>query len=286
MVLTNPSVIKEIRQKFGFEFKKNFGQNFLTSEKVLEDICEAASGADGILEIGPGFGTLTSALAPHFEKVVAVEIDSRLPEVLKYTLGEFSNIKIIQGDCMKMNLQELISEEFPDKRISVAANLPYYITTPIITMLLESRLNLEKIVVMVQKEVAERLCAEPGGKEYGAISVLCKYYTESEIVSVVPAGCFVPAPKVDSAVVCMKLRKEPIVKVSNEKCFFAVVKAAFSQRRKTLSNCLTSSFRTDKSVMNGMLSELGIDPIRRGETLSIEEFAKVTEKIISEGLWV
>lgn len=286
MVLTNPSVIKEIRQKFGFEFKKNFGQNFLTSERVLEDICEAAAGADAVLEIGPGFGTLTAALASHFEKVVAVEIDSRLPEVLEYTLSEFSNIKIIQGDCMKMNLQELINSEFQGKKISVAANLPYYITTPIITMLLESQLPLEKIVVMVQKEVAERLCANPGGKEYGAISVLCKYYTESEIVSVVPAGCFVPAPKVDSAVVCMKLRRKPGVEVSDEKCFFSVVKAAFSQRRKTLCNCLTGSFRVEKSVMSDLLAGLGIDPLRRGETLSIDEFAKISEKIISEGLWI
>ena len=284
MVLTNPSVIKEISRKFGFEFKKSFGQNFLTSERVLDEICDAATGSEGILEIGPGFGTLTDALASNFEKVVAVEVDNRLPEVLAYTLAEHSNVKIVQGDCMKMNLPELLSEEFDGMRVSVAANLPYYITTPIITMLLESRLPLEKIVVMVQKEVAERLCAAPGGKEYGAISVMCKYYTDSEIVTVVPSGCFVPAPKVDSAVVSMTVRKEPYVKVSNEKYFFAVVKAAFSQRRKTLCNCISGSFRLEKQMVSQLLLEVGVDPGRRGETLSAEEFAAISEKLIDKGV--
>ncbi len=285
MVLTNPSVIKEIRQKFGFEFKKSFGQNFLTSERVLEDICNAAEGADGVLEIGPGFGTLTSALAPVFEKIVAIEVDSKLPEVLEYTLAEHSNIKVIQGDCMKMNLRELLENEFSGMKVSVAANLPYYITTPIITMLLENKLPLEKIVVMVQKEVAERLCASPGGKEYGAISVMCKYYTDPEIVSVVPSGCFIPAPKVDSAVVAMSVRSEPAVKVIDEKCFFAVVKAAFSQRRKTLCNCLCNSFRLDKTAISELLLGIDINPVRRGETLSIDEFAAISDKIISGGLY-
>ncbi|MBQ7976303.1 MAG: ribosomal RNA small subunit methyltransferase A, partial [Clostridia bacterium] len=213
------------------------------------------------------------------------EVDTRLPEVLEYTLAEFSNVTVIQGDCMKMNLSSLINSEFGDKKVSVAANLPYYITTPIITMLLENRLPLEKIVVMVQKEVAQRLCAEPGGKDYGAISVMCKYYTEAEIVSVVPAGCFVPAPKVDSAVVAMNVRKEPPVKVKNEKCLFAVIKAAFSQRRKTLCNCLSSIFRIEKIKMSEMLTQLAIEPNRRGETLSIEEFAAISDTIISEGLF-
>ena len=278
MVLTNPSVIKEIKHKFGFEFKKAFGQNFLTSERVLEDICEAASGSDGILEIGPGFGTLTSALAPRFEKVVAIEVDKNLPPVLEYTLSEYSNVKIVEGDCMKMNLPELIKNEFKDMKVSVAANLPYYITTPIITMLLESKLPLDKIVVMVQKEVAERLCANPGGKDYGAISVLCKYYTDSEIVSVVPSGCFVPAPKVDSAVVKMTLLKNPPIDAP-EKDYFRLVKASFAQRRKTMINALSNAgCYGSKDEIRGVLESLGYDAHLRGETLSMEEFSEIAKR--------
>ena len=284
MVLTDPGVIKDIKRKFGFEFKKAYGQNFLTSEKVLSEICHSVHESECILEIGPGFGTLTDALAKSFEKVVAIEIDKNLPQVLEYTLKEHNNVKIISGDCMKMDLKKLISEEFEGKRVSLAANLPYYITTPIITTVLESRLPLESMVVMVQKEVAERLCASPGGKEYGAISVLCSYFTESEIVAKVPAGCFVPAPKVDSAVVLMKIRKEPPVELTDEKMFFRVVRAAFSQRRKTLLNCLSSCFGGDKQKLSQYMEEAGINPARRGETLSVEEFAALSNKFIQEGM--
>ena len=283
MNLTDPSVIKQIRVKFGFDFKKAFGQNFLTSERVLEQICEAAAGADGILEIGPGFGTLTDFLAGNFKKVVAIEVDSRLPQVLSYTLAEHHNVQIIEGDCMKMDISALLDENFNDMKVSVAANLPYYITTPIITMLLESKLKLDKIVVMVQKEVAQRLCAKPGGKDYGAISILTSYYSNPELVCTVPAGCFVPAPKVDSAVVSMQLRPEPAVKVQNEKLFFAVVKAAFAQRRKTLSNCLSAGFRLDKSIVSANLMHLGIEPNRRGETLSLEEYAAIADSMTNKG---
>lgn len=278
MVLTNPSVIKEIKNKFGFEFKKAYGQNFLTSDGVLQDICCAASGADGIIEIGPGFGTLTNSLAAAFDKVLAVEIDARLKPVLNYTLKEHDNVNVLLGDCMKMDFTELINEHFPGKSVSVAANLPYYITTPIITMLIESRLPLDKIVVMVQKEVAQRLCAQPGSKEFGAISVLCSYYTNPEIITVVPAGCFVPSPKVDSAVVAMKVRKEPAVNVVDEKMFFSVVKAAFSQRRKTLCNCLNSYFTAEKQIISDLLTQVGVDPGRRGETLTLAEFAAISDK--------
>lgn len=284
MVLTDPNVIKDIKIKFGFEFKKSYGQNFLTSEKVLSQICDSVHESEGILEIGPGFGTLTNALAGAFEKVVAIEIDKNLPEVLEYTLKEHTNVKIISGDCMKMDLGKLIEEEFDGKKVSLAANLPYYITTPIITTVLESRLPLESMVVMVQKEVAQRLCAAPGGKEYGAISVLCGYFTEAEIVTKVPAGCFVPAPKVDSAVVLMKIRKEPPVHLTDEKMFFKVVKAAFSQRRKTLLNCLSSSFKEGKDKISMYMEEEGINPTRRGETLSIEEFAALSNRFKREGM--
>ncbi|MBP3359383.1 MAG: 16S rRNA (adenine(1518)-N(6)/adenine(1519)-N(6))-dimethyltransferase RsmA [Clostridia bacterium] len=279
MELTNPSVIREIRKKFGFDFKKAYGQNFLTSASVLEDICRAASGADGILEIGPGFGTLTAALAGSFKKVAAIEVDNRLPEVLAYTLSEFDNVEIISGDCMKMDIRGVIQDCFGDMTVSVAANLPYYITTPVITMLLEGRLPLSKIVVMVQKEVAERLTASPGGKDYGAISVLCNYFTESSVASVVPASCFVPQPKVDSAVVSMTLREIPAASPVDERLFFRVVKAAFAQRRKTLLNCLSSGFGADKRQMELLLRSAGIDPSRRGETLSTKEFALISDSI-------
>lgn len=275
MELTNPSVIKEIRNKFGFDFKKAFGQNFLTSSRVLEEICSAASGPDGVLEIGPGFGVLTKELAKNFNKVVAIELDKRLPEVLEYTLEGADNVKIIEGDCLKLDLSSVIKDEFGKKPISIAANLPYYITTPIITKLLESKLNVEKLVVMVQKEVALRLAAKPGTKDYGAISVFCDYYTVPEIITTVPAGCFVPPPKVDSAVVCMTLRGESDVYIKDEKMFFRVVKAAFSQRRKTLLNCLVSGFSFGKEKISAALSEAGIEPTRRGETLSKEEFARI-----------
>lgn len=279
MELTNPQVIKEIKKKFGFEFKKAFGQNFLTSKSTLEDICDAASGADGIIEIGPGFGVLTQQLCDCFEKVVAIELDNRLPEVLQYTLGDKNNFKIINDDCMKIDLKKLIEQEFGYKTVSVAANLPYYITTPILTMLLESGIDFQKIVVMVQKEVALRLTAKAGTKDYGAISVFCDYYADTEIISKVPAACFVPPPKVDSAVVMLTPRKDSKFSVKHEKTFFSVVRSAFSQRRKTLLNCLSSSFPIAKSDMSELLLSVGIEPTRRGETLSKYEFAKVADKI-------
>ncbi len=282
MELTNPNVIKEIRNRFGFDFKKSFGQNFLTSEKVLSEICYAASGSECVLEIGPGFGVLTKELSANFEKVVAIEIDKRLPEVLAYTLEGADNVKIIEGDCLKLDLNEIIKSEFGDRKVSVAANLPYYITTPIITRLLESNLEIEKIVVMVQKEVAQRLAAHPGTKDYGAISVFCDYYTIPEIITTVPAGCFVPPPKVDSAVVSMTVRKEKDIDLISEKMFFKVVKSAFSQRRKTLLNCLASSFPYGKDVISEMLRSVDVEPTRRGETLSKHEFAKIADIFVSQ----
>ena len=281
MELTNPQVIKEIKKKFGFEFKKAFGQNFLTNPSVLDEICSAAGGAYGALEIGPGFGVLTKELSKNFEKVVAIELDSRLTEVLDYTLDGAENVKIINGDCMKINLAALISEEFGDRSVSLAANLPYYITTPIITMLLESKLKLEKIVVMVQKEVAQRLTAKPATHDYGAISVFCDYYADTKIVTTVPAGCFVPAPKVDSAVVLLMPREEKGLSLKDEKLFFSVVRAAFSQRRKTLLNCLSSAFPMSKPELSELLNSVGVEPSRRGETLSKYEFAAIADEIYS-----
>lgn len=280
MDLTSVKTINEIKNKFGFHFKKGLGQNFLTDKGVLDKIAQSAEGSSGVLEIGPGFGVLTKELSRHFDKVVSVEIDNHLIEVLNYTLSDCDNVKIINEDVLKCDLNAVIDEEFGGEKISIAANLPYYITTPIITSIIEKKLNISSLVVMIQKEVAERLCAQPGTKSYGAISVLCAYYTIPEIITTVSAGKFVPAPKVDSAVVKMTMRDEPRVKVSDEKKFFRIVKAAFSQRRKTLLNCLSSTFSYTKEEISERMLRAGIEPQRRGETLSIEEFAILTEEMI------
>ena len=279
MDLTSPKEIRSVQSKFGFTFKKGLGQNFLTSRETLDEIVRAAGQGGGILEIGPGFGTLTQPLAESAEKVVSIELDERLLSVLDYTLAGYDNVKIIHGDVMKTDLHSLIKTEFPDMSVSVAANLPYYITTPVITRLLEEKLPVESIVVMVQKEVAERLSAREGTKDYGAITVLCRYYTEPEIVTVVPASMFVPPPKVDSAVLKMKVLPEPSVKVKDEKLFFKVVKASFAQRRKTLLNCLCTAFPIPKTEMTEILTNAVGNPSRRGETLSLGEFAKLSDLI-------
>lgn len=284
MDLTSPRVIRSIQEKFGFTFKKGLGQNFLTSRDVLHEIVEAAEPEDGVIEIGPGFGVLTQELAQNSEKVVTIEIDERLIDVLDYTLSDYDNVKIVNKDVLKTNLKELIKEEFDGRKVSVAANLPYYITTPIITKLLEEKLPIKSIVVMVQKEVALRLAAKEGSKDYGAISVLCRYYTEPTVVTKVPASLFVPPPKVDSAVLKLEIREKPAVDVLDEKMFFKVVKASFAQRRKTLLNCLCSGFSVPKAQISSLLEGIDILPSRRGETLSIEEFKKISDVFTNEGI--
>lgn len=279
MDLTSPRVIRDLCEQFGFTFKKGLGQNFLTSDAVLKKIAGAIDAENGVLEIGPGFGVLTRALAEHADKVVSIEIDDSLLPVLEYTLQDFDNVRVIHGDVMKTDLKSLIESEFPSGRVSVAANLPYYITTPIITRLLEEKLPLDSIIVMVQKEVAQRLCAVEGTKDYGAVTLLCRYYTEPEIITKVPASLFVPPPKVDSAVLRLKVLDSPSVKVMDEKMFFKTVKAAFAQRRKTLLNCLCSAFPCSKDDMQSLLKDCGVEPSRRGETLSINEFAAVSDAI-------
>lgn len=279
MDLTSPKTIRSIQTQFGFTFKKGLGQNFLTSAAVIDDIVEAAEIESGVIEIGPGFGVLTRALSAAADKVVSIEVDERLLEVLEYTLCGCDNVRIINGDALKLDLNRLIEEEFPNQAVSIAANLPYYITTPIIAKLLEERLPVKNIVVMVQKEVAERLQSKPGTKDYGAITVMCRYYTEPEIITSVPAGLFVPPPKVDSAVLRLRVLEEPRVKVKNEKTFFRTVKAAFSQRRKTLLNCLASSFSMSKEELARILESVGIDPARRGETLDLDEFARLSDRL-------
>ena len=280
MKLTSPKAIKAIADMFGFTFKKGLGQNFLTSEDILEKIASAADcRGGGVLEIGPGFGVLTRELSKTAGKVVSLEIDERLLDVLEYTLDGCENVKVINRDVLKTDLRELIREEFGGEKISVAANLPYYITTPIISKLLEEQLPLKNIVVMVQKEVAVRMTAEPGSKDYGAITLLCRYFSKPEIITSVPAGLFVPPPKVDSAVLRLKMLDSPSVAANDEELFFKTVRAAFSQRRKTLLNCLSSYFSVPKQELSESLLKINIEPSRRGETLSIEEFAAVSDAI-------
>lgn len=280
MDFISPAEIKRIAQKYGFVFKKGLGQNFLSSQKVLEEIATAAEIDDsGVIEIGPGFGVLTNELAKRAKKVVALEIDERLIPILADTLGEYDNVKVINRDVLKTDLTELVNDEFNGERVSVAANLPYYITTPIITGLIDAKLPLKNLVVMVQKEVADRLAAKAGSKDYGAISVLCQYHTEVETICTVPADLFVPPPKVDSAVVKMVFRDKPAVTPKNEAMFFKTVKAAFSQRRKTLLNCLAANFPKSKEELTAVLASVGIDPRRRGETLSLEEFCALSDML-------
>lgn len=275
--LTSPSVIRHLCDEFGFSFKKGFGQNFLTDADVLLSIAEAA-GSEGVLEIGPGFGTLTAVLGNRAKKVVSIEIDRTLEPVLKTTLAGFDNIKIHFADVMKTDLKELINEEFPGMSLSVAANLPYYVTSPILMKLLEEKLPFENIVVMVQKEVAERIVAKPGTKDYGALTLAVSYYAEAEIITTVPAESFVPAPKVDSAVVSMKLLKEPPIDAP-EKDYFRLVKASFAQRRKTMLNALSNAgFYGSKDDIKAVLEGLGYDSNLRGETLSMEEFSEIAKR--------
>lgn len=285
MDLTSLQTIKYIKNKYGFFMSKGLGQNFLLDKSVLNQIVEAADFDEnsGALEIGPGIGVLTACLAESAKKVTALEIDTRLMEVLDETLADYNNIKIINSDVLKTNLPELINNEFPDcSSVSIAANLPYYITTPILTRLLEDdALNVKNIVVMVQKEVAERLCATPKTKSYSALSVLVAYHCTAEIVTIVPASSFAPPPKVDSAVVKLTVRQSPAVIPKNEKNFFKTVRAAFGQRRKTLVNALCGSgiFAMTKDEIKAKVLSVGIGENARGEELSLEQFCALSDAL-------
>ena len=272
-VIATPEVTNFILRRFNLHADKKLGQNFLISEDVVRRIAAAAELAEGdaVLEIGPGIGTLTQALAETGADVTAVELDRRLLPVLDKTLEGYNNVRVINADVLELNVNEAMA----GKTFKVAANLPYYITTPIIFALLEKKLPVERMVVMVQKEVAERMTAVPGGKEYGALSVAMQYYTEPELAFIVPPECFIPRPSVDSAVVVCKNRTVPPVDVCDEKLFFKVVKAAFSLRRKMLSNALKNMGITAQQAQE-WLALAGIDPKRRGETLSLQDFANLT----------
>lgn len=272
--IASREVTQHIFKVFHLRASKKLGQNFLIDAAVVRGIVEAAELQEGdrVLEIGPGIGTLTQGLAESGAQVTAVELDKKLPAVLAETLKGYENVRIVQGDILKTDIRELMG----DTPFKVAANLPYYITTPILMALLEQRLPIRKIVTMVQKEVAERMIAPPGSKTYGALSVAVQYYTAPEIVLDVPPKSFIPAPEVDSVVIACKVRGEPPVAVRDEKLFFRVVKAAFGQRRKTLSNALKGAgFLKDE--VQGALEKAGIEAARRGETLSLEEFAQLAD---------
>ncbi|CAG7656301.1 16S rRNA (adenine(1518)-N(6)/adenine(1519)-N(6))-dimethyltransferase RsmA [Paenibacillus allorhizosphaerae] len=286
--IATPKRTNDLLKRHGFVLKKSLGQNFLIDPNILNKIVSAANldAAKGALEIGPGIGALTQQLAKVAKRVVAVEIDQRLLPLLQETLEGYPHAAVIHGDVLKIDLKKLFDEHFHEvARVSVVANLPYYITTPIIMMLLEQKLPLENIVVMIQKEVAERMAAKPGGKEYGSLSIAVQYYCEPEIVTVVPRTVFIPQPNVDSAVIKLKVRERPPVDVEDESFFFDVVHASFVQRRKTIYNNLASKFfsKETKSELEHILHAAGIEPSRRGETLSIEEYA-VLSRHLSQAL--
>lgn len=283
--VSTPKKTNEILKKHGLVLKKSLGQNFLVDQNILRKIVAAAqlTKDKGALEIGPGIGALTQQLAKLAGKVVAVEIDQRLIPILGETLEMYPHASVVHGDVLKQDLHSLFQEHFEGIRdVSVVANLPYYITTPIIMKFLEEKLPLEYIVVMVQKEVADRMAAKPGGKDYGSLSIAVQYYCEAELVTIVPRTVFVPQPNVDSAVIRLRLWKTPPVQIADERFFFEVVQACFVQRRKTIYNNLQARFFTKetKAELEALLVGCGIDPIRRGETLSMEEYARLTEALM------
>lgn len=278
--LANPSVIKEILNKNGFNFSKSLGQNFLTDERALQEIvASAAPEGANVLEIGPGFGTLTQRLCERSAKVVCVEIDSSAIPILTDNLKEFENLKIIHADIMKTDISSLCSEEFGTSPVKVCANLPYYITSPVIMSLLNPALPIEDITVMIQKEVAQRIGAKPGSKDYGVLTLAVGYYATSEIVTIVPPSSFMPPPKVESSVIKLTIREKPPVEVKDASLYFKVIKAAFALRRKTLLNALSSGLGLSKDKVSDILENAEIDEKRRGETLSDEEFARITNLI-------
>ena len=272
-IIAQKEVTQHILRTFNIRANKSLGQNFLISPEVVRLIVEAAeiTPDEPVLEIGPGIGTLTQGLALAGAKVTAIELDKRLLPILDKTLEGAGQVQVVHGDILQTDIKALMQGQ----SFKVAANLPYYITTPIVLKLLEEDLPIERLVTMVQKEVAERMVASPGGKDYGALSIAVQYHAEVSLAFVVPANCFMPAPNVQSAVVVCKKRTQPIVEVVSEKLFFRVVKAAFSQRRKMLSNCL-KNMGVDSQFVENWLQTAAIDGKRRAETLSLQEFALLT----------
>ena len=283
MNLWDPKTVRQVMAMFGIGFRKEFGQNFLTDPSIIEDIAAACSENPDctVLEIGPGIGTLTQVLASQYRQVKALEIDKSLIPVLKYTLGDYPNATVYNEDVMQADLNAILGEDFASGKVSVCANLPYYITTPILMKLLESRLPFDGITVMVQEEVADRLAAKAGSKAYGAITAVLGYYGQAEKIIQVPADRFVPAPKVNSAVIRIKLWEEKPYVPKSEDLFFRTVKAAFGQRRKTLANALGTGFpELGKDEINGVIERIGQDSMVRGERLSTEQFVQLSDALL------
>lgn len=282
MNLCDQKTIKQLMAMFSLNFRKEFGQNFLTNVSVVEDIADNCcdDSESTVLEIGPGVGSLTRELAVRYKRVIAVEIDNGLIPVLKYTLGEFSNVTVINEDVMKLDLEELLAPAFARGKVSVCANLPYYITTPILMKLLESGLPFDSITVMIQSEVADRLCAAPGGKNCGAITAVLNYYGEPRRLFRVGAHNFVPPPKVESSVIRIDLYKERPYRPIDEAIFFRTVKGAFEQRRKTLPNALSAAFgELSKEELTEIIVSCGHSPDVRGERLTVEDFRAIADEI-------
>ncbi len=283
MKLSNPSELKKVIEKHGFSFSKSLGQNFLIDQSILDKIV-AGSGIDegwGVLEIGPGAGTLTRELAARAKCVAAVEIDKSLIPLLEDTLSDFDNASVICEDVMKVDLSALIREKFGNLPVAVVANLPYYITTPIIMNFLENEIPVKSLTVMVQKEVADRMAASPGSKDYGALSAAVQFYTEPQIICRALPHCFMPQPKVESVVIRLTVLDKPRVETKDRKFMFDVIKSAFSQRRKTLLNALSKSpyINVEKQIVADAIEKCGLDPSIRGERLSLEEFARLADNI-------
>ncbi len=280
MNLTNLSTIREIADKFGFTFSKSLGQNFLINPSVCPRIAEMG-GADentGVIEIGTGFGVLTKELAKRARKVVAIELDSRLIPVLQYTLADYDNVKVINEDVLKVDLPGLIAEEFPGMEVVVCANLPYYITSPIIMALLEQRLPVKAVTVMVQKEAGDRLCAPMPSRECGAVTAAVRYYSEPKVLFPVSRGSFCPAPNVDSMVIRLDVKDALPLQPEEEKTLFRVVKAAFGQRRKTLPNTLSAGLGISKAEAAEKMAAAGLKPTARAEELSMEQFCRLAKE--------
>ncbi|MBE6639230.1 MAG: 16S rRNA (adenine(1518)-N(6)/adenine(1519)-N(6))-dimethyltransferase RsmA [Ruminococcaceae bacterium] len=282
MNLTDLSTVRHVMERFGISTKKKYGQNFLINAAIPERIAEEGTGGDacGVLEIGPGIGTLTTALAKRVKKVVAVEIDDGLIPVLDYTLAEFDNVTVIHGDILKTPLLPLLREHFADcEEVYVCANLPYYITSDIIMYLVESQLPFRALTVMVQKEFADRIVAQPGSKEYGAVSAAVQYYGKAQKLFKVAPGNFLPAPKVDSAVLRIDLYREKPVQPKHEVLFRYIIRLAFEQRRKTLLNALAGKVSVTKQELTEILIDLSLPADVRGERLSLAQFAEIADRI-------
>lgn len=281
--LGNPQNTIEVLQKYRFNFQKKFGQNFLIDTHVLDKIIDASGVTedDFVLEIGPGIGTMTQYLCERAREVVAVEIDKNLIPILSDTLKNYSNVTVINEDILKLDICKLAEEKNQGKPIKVVANLPYYITTPIIMGLFESHVPIDGITIMVQKEVAERMQEKPGSKEYGALSLAVQYYAKPEIVANVPPNCFMPRPNVGSAVIRLTRHEKPPVEVEDEKLMFRIIRASFNQRRKTLANGLNNSpeIHLPKEVIQESIVSLGVPENIRGEALSLEQFAELSNEI-------